>query len=216
MKSPLAALLLTLPLSAFAAPPPPPPAPPLPPEHGEVYREVPREVRERMDRMERTRRVVGLAEELDLTSAEALRVDEVMRKYDEKRKQLKEQVSESARILERAADGEAEAGKQVDQASQRIFEARAQIAAIDREMFQAIAKDFKPQQKAKMAVYFARQENANVERRVVLRKNLRDLEGQTQERVNDSLRRMKVRLKVPSGGGNSEHDLEREIEFDGE
>jgi len=218
MKSLVAALLLTLPLPALAAAPPTPPTPPTPPSAPELSREA----RDRMDRMERTSRVVGLAEELDLTTAEALRVDEVMRKYDEKRKQLKEQVAEAAKLLERAADGDAEAGKQVDQASQRIFEARTQIASIDREMFQAIAKDMKPQQKARMAVYFARQENANIERRVIIRKNLGDVDRQVQERMKDVDRRLQLRLKTvrPGGGGDRElereehRDLQRELERD--
>lgn len=104
----------------------------------------------------RLARVLGLAEELELDSSQALKMDETMRKFDERRRPLKEQVRESADILERAADGDNSAMSQVDQAAQRAFDARAQLAALDREMFQALSKDLPPQKRAKLALFMAR------------------------------------------------------------
>jgi ATP-dependent Lon protease len=104
----------------------------------------------------RLARVLGLAEDLELDSAQALRMDETMRKFDERRRPLKEQVRESAEILEKAADGDNAAMSQVEQAAQRAFDARAQLAALDREMFQALSKDLPPQKRAKLALFMAR------------------------------------------------------------
>jgi len=111
---------------------------------------------ERQERRERLRRVMGLADALDLDTQQALRLDETLRKFDEKRRPLLEQVRESALTLMRAADGDASAQGQVDQASQRAFDARTQLAQLDREMFQALSKDLPPQKKAKLALHLAR------------------------------------------------------------
>lgn len=114
------------------------------------------ERQERQERRERLRRVMGLADALDLDTQQALRLDDTLRKFDDKRRPLLEQVRESALTLMRAADGDASAQGQVDQASQRAFDARAQLAALDREMFQALSKDLPPQKKAKLALFLAR------------------------------------------------------------
>ncbi len=104
----------------------------------------------------RLARVLGLAEDLELDSSQALKMDETLRKFDERRRPLKEQVRESAEILERAADGDSSAMSQVEQAAQRAFDARAQLAALDREMFQTLSKDLPPQKRAKLALFMAR------------------------------------------------------------
>jgi hypothetical protein len=111
---------------------------------------------ERQERRHRTMRVLGLAEELELDTAQALRLDETLRKFDERRRPLREQVRESARILRSAAEGDAAAASQVDAAAQRAFDARAQLAALDRELFQALSKDLPPQKKARLALFLAR------------------------------------------------------------
>ena len=111
---------------------------------------------ERREKRARVMRLVGLAEALDLSSAEALRLNDVMKRFDERRRPLREQVVESARLLKRAATGETDALGQVDQATQRIFDARAQMASIDREMFDALAQGLKPQQRAQLALFLAK------------------------------------------------------------
>jgi hypothetical protein len=111
------------------------------------------------EKQARVARVVGLAEDLELDSAQALRLDETLRKFDERRRPLREQVRESAEILERAAEGDSAALSQVEQAAQRAFDARAQLAALDREMFQALSKDLPPQKRAKLALFMARFDN---------------------------------------------------------
>ncbi|HLL53504.1 MAG TPA: hypothetical protein VK447_08165 [Myxococcaceae bacterium] len=223
MKKLVSAMLLCLPLSAFAAAPPAPPPPPGPPhppgerrmERMERFeRELTPEQRERMEKHARLQRVLGLAEELDLSSAEALKLDEVLRRYDERRKPLRQQVSESAKTLEKASEGDQAALGGVDQAAQRIFDARAQMAQIDRDMFAELSKGLKPQQKAKMAVYFAKFDNANTERRVIIRKRLHGggddgPHGMPGEHRME--RREKFRILAPPGsGGAGEHELELE------
>ncbi len=144
---------------------------------------------ERQERRERLRRVMGLAEELDLDTPQALRLDDTLRKFDERRRPLLEQVRESALTLMRAADGDASAQGQVDQASQRAFEARAQLAALDREMFQALSKDLPPQKKARLALFLAR---ANGMGRLKL-KGL-DKARNIEERMERKMKRMRDRM----------------------
>jgi ATP-dependent Lon protease len=134
--------LALLPLAALAAPP-----------------DAKAEAEQDAERQMRMARVLGLAEELELDSSQALKLDETLRKFDERRRPLREQVRESADVLERAANGDTTAMSQVDQAAQRAFDARAQLTALDREMFQALSKDLPPQKRAKLALFMARFEN---------------------------------------------------------
>lgn len=111
---------------------------------------------ERRERRMRMMRVVGLSEELGLEEAQALKMAETMRQFDERRRPLQQQVRESAEVLRRAAQGEAAALGQVDAATQRVFEARTQLATLDREMYQALSRDLAPQQRAQLALFLAR------------------------------------------------------------
>lgn len=126
------------------------------------------------ERQMRMARVLGLAEELELDSTQALKLDETLRKYDERRRPLREQVRESADVLERAANGDNTALSQVDQAAQRAFDARAQLTALDREMFQTISKDLPPQKRAKLALFMARFENRFSNFRHQIREQVRE------------------------------------------
>jgi hypothetical protein len=144
---------------------------------------------ERQERRERLRRVMGLAEALDLDTQQALRLDETLRKFDERRRPLLEQVRESALTLMRAADGDTSAQGQVDQASARAFDARAQLASLDREMFQALSKDLPPQKKARLALFLAR---TNGMGRLKL-KGL-DKARNVEERMERKMKRMRERM----------------------
>ena len=139
----MAVLVALLPFAALAAPPDP--------KAGDAEQDTERQMR--------MARVVGLAEELELDSSQALKLDETLRKFDERRRPLREQVRDSAEVLNRAANGDNAALSQVDQAAQRAFDARAQLTALDREMFQALSKDLPPQKRAKLALFMARFEN---------------------------------------------------------
>jgi len=138
--------LALLPMAALAAPP-------------EAKAKAEAEADQQAEKQLRLARVLGLAEELELDSQQALKLDETLRKFDERRRPLREQVRESAEILERAAEGDTSALSQVEQAAQRAFDARAQLAALDRETYQALSKDLPPQKRAKLALFMARFEN---------------------------------------------------------
>ncbi len=114
---------------------------------------------ERAEKQARMMRVLGLVEELELDEAQALRMAETMRQFDERRRPLVAQVQESARVLKQAADGDASAQSQVDQAVQRVFDARVQLATLERDMYQVLAKDLPPQKRARLAIFMARHES---------------------------------------------------------
>jgi len=149
MKSPLRMTMLTLallPLVALAEPP-----------TGEAQREAERTERtERMEKRRRMMQVVGLAEELELEPAQAVKLSDTMRQFDGRRQPLREQVRQAAETLQRAAEGDSAAQGQVDAAVQRAFDARAQLTALDREMYQAMAKELPAQKRAQLALFLAR------------------------------------------------------------
>ncbi|HQR30986.1 MAG TPA: hypothetical protein PLL32_11295, partial [Anaeromyxobacteraceae bacterium] len=113
------------------------------------------EVRERVERRLRLARSLGLAEALDLDEAGTARLAAVMAPFDARRKAVLDGLSADLRTIRQAARGKGRLAE-VDGAVQRVFEARAQLLAIDREMFQALSKGMPPDQVARMALFFAR------------------------------------------------------------
>ncbi|HEX8820605.1 MAG TPA: hypothetical protein VF794_11815 [Archangium sp.] len=170
----MAMLALTLlPLVTFAAPP----------DDGDEA--------ERAEKRTRMLRVVGLAEELELNETQALKMAETMRQFDERRRPLMEQVRESAQVIRKAAGGDASVQSQVDQAVQKVFDARAQLATLDREMYQTLSKDLPPQKRARLAIFMARHDGKMVK---LLRKADREeRQEQRQQRRQERLRRLQER-----------------------
>ncbi len=113
---------------------------------------------ERLEKRQRLRQVLELSDALELDNAQALKMEQTLRTFDERRRPLREQVREAARVLHQAARGDSAALPQVDGAAQRAFEARERIAALDREMYQALAKDLSPEKRAMLALTLARTE----------------------------------------------------------
>jgi hypothetical protein len=107
-------------------------------------------------RQTRMKQVIGLSEALELSEADALRMAQVIRSIQERRRPLQEQVAEAARIIKRASDGEPDALARVDTALQQMYAARAQLADLNKEMFATLSQGLSAQQRAKMAVYFAK------------------------------------------------------------
>ena len=147
---------------------------------------------ERAERQTRLMRVVGLAEELELDEAQALKMADTMRQFDERRRPLVEQVQESAQVRRRAARGEAQAQSQVDQAVKQVFDARAQLTALERDMYQALAKELPPQKRAQLAIFMARHDG-KMKMEKLLRKA--DREGRREEREQRRQERMQQRLQ---------------------
>lgn len=110
----------------------------------------------RAEQRQRLRQVLELADTLELDSAQALKMDETLRRFEDRRRPLREQVRDSARILHLASRGDSAALGQVDAAAQKVFDARAQIAALDQELYQALARDLTPEKRARLAVVMAR------------------------------------------------------------
>lgn len=111
--------------------------------------------RQRAEARMRIMRLVGLSEALGLDEAQAVRLNETMRPYDERRIALEAENGGLARVVKRAADGDATALGQVDQALQRMFENRAEIQQLNRQMIEAAGRQLSPRQRAQMAVFFA-------------------------------------------------------------
>lgn len=151
---------------------------------------------ERVEKQTRMMRVLGLAEELELNEAQALKMAETMRQFDEKRRPLLEQVRDSAQVLRQAADGDTSVQSQVDPAVQRVFDARAQLATLDRDMYQALAKELPPQKRARLAIFMARHEGKLMK---LVRKMER--EGRKQERLERRQERLELRQERPRQHG---------------
>src|SRR5689334_4845785 len=110
-------------LPALAAAAPQPPAPPAgAPEQGR---------NERLEKRMRVARTVGLAEALDLDAQGALRVRDVLARYDERRAPLRDQLRSAVRIVRDAARGDQAAAAQLDPALQRARDARAKLQQLD-------------------------------------------------------------------------------------
>lgn len=143
---------------------------------------------ERAEKRTRMMRVLSLAEELELNESQAVKMADTMRQFDERRRPLMQQVRESAQVLRRAASGDASAQSQVDSAVQRVFDARTQLTSLDRELFQALAKDLPPQKRAQLAIFLARHERRMADSLKKLDREGR--EEQRQERRRERLRRL--------------------------
>ena len=147
----LALLLALVAAPALALAQAPSPEPGAGPGHGRRQ-----EMRERIERRLRLARSLGLAEALDLDEAGTARLNAIMAPFDARRKSLLEGIWADVRTLRQAARrGDPKALAAVDGAAQRLFDARASVLAIDREMFAAVSKDMPPEQVARAALFFA-------------------------------------------------------------
>lgn len=154
MKKTLVAALLSLSTLAFAAPPAGAAAlnQPIAGKHGldDAERVAKREKHMRM------MLVVGMAESMNLSESEAIRLADRIKAFDERRRPIRESMHDGMKTLKAASDGDATALGQVDQATTKVLDGRAQMAALDREMFATISKDLVPQKRAQLALFLAR------------------------------------------------------------
>jgi len=126
---------------------------PAPPDEGSG---PPTETRQRMERRMRMARTLGLAEALDLDEAGTARLNAAMAPFDARRKVILEGVRGDVRTLRQTArKGDPQAVTAVDGAVQRIFDARAALVALDREMFSALSAGMTPEKTARMALFLA-------------------------------------------------------------
>src|SRR6185295_46955 len=140
MKTKLIAVALVVSGVAMAAPPQQQPAPQgwgqqQQQQMGQGWQQqASPEQRAARDQRKRMMQVVGLTEALGLSTQDALRVDETVRK--------------SARVVMEAAKGDNAALSQVDQAINRVLDARVQLAQLDKEQMQALSSGLNAQQRA--------------------------------------------------------------------
>jgi hypothetical protein len=116
----------------------------------------PADLRDRIERRVRLARSLGLAEALDLDEAGTAKLNAAMAPFDARRRAILDGVRADVRTLRQAARrGDPKALAGVDGAVQRLFDARAAIVGVDREMFAALARDLPPEQVARAALFLA-------------------------------------------------------------
>lgn len=150
MKKLVMTLVAVLSMAAVAAPPGAKPA---------KWSGDPEKQQARMEERETKARmlfVVTVAEALELNEAEALRLSDKVKSIEEKRRPIRQAMFAAMREVKAAADGDQAALAQVDSNVQKVLDGRAQMAAMDKEMFAFLSKDLTPQKKAKLALVLAR------------------------------------------------------------
>lgn len=99
---------------------------------------------------------LGLAESLDLSGAQALKLHEQIEKMAPRRTAVRQRMREAVEVLRRSAKGEKVAAGDVDQAVTSLLDARAQLQAIDREFVTTVTKDQPPEKRARAVLFLAK------------------------------------------------------------
>jgi hypothetical protein len=153
MKTRLIAVFAVLSMTALAAPPPAAGAAPGP---GGKWAENKEERLENREQKLRLMYLVAISEALELSDAEALKLSDKLKAIEEKRRPLRQQMGEAMKSLRDAADGDQAALGQVDANVQRVLDGRAQMAAMDKDLFAQLSQGLTPQKRAKLALVLAR------------------------------------------------------------
>jgi hypothetical protein len=114
---------------------------------------------ERQQRMQKRMQLaltLGLAEALDLTDAQALKIRGELEKLTPRRTAAHQQLRDAVQVLRRSAQGEKVAAADVDQAVTRLLDARAQIQAVDRELVTTVTRDQPPEKRARAVLFLAK------------------------------------------------------------
>jgi hypothetical protein len=143
--------LALLPLAAFAEGPGPGPG-----SHGDGRGPDGGDRVERMEKRARLARNLGLAEALDLDTAQTAKMADALAKLDEKRIALHKQQRDARQLLRRAADGEKVTAADVDGALAKILDVRTQLVGLDKETLAVVTKDLPPVKKARAALFLGR------------------------------------------------------------
>jgi hypothetical protein len=143
-------------LTAFAAPPPPAGDKTGPARWGGGGPEGKGERMEEREREARLMYVVAISEALELTEPEAIKLSEKIKGVEERRRPLRQAMGEAMKSLRDAAEGDAAALPLVDANVQKVLDGRAQMAAMDKELFTTLAQGYAPQKRAKLALVLAR------------------------------------------------------------
>lgn len=114
------------------------------------------EMKENLQRKRHMMLVVGLADAMGLNEAEALRLSDRLKVFEDRRRPVREGMGDAMKTLKAAADGDQTAQGQVDTAVQKVLDGRQQMAALDKEMFLGLSKDLTAQRRAQLALFLAR------------------------------------------------------------
>lgn len=114
-----------------------------------------KERKEHMEMRMKLIRTVGLAEALNLDTAKALELGQVLDKQDARRQVIRKQLWEAAKTLRRAAKGETVSAADVNQAIDKGLQAREQMNQLDRETVKAVTKGLSPEQTARAVLFLA-------------------------------------------------------------
>jgi hypothetical protein len=149
-------LAAALPLAALAQGGPPAAQGPGQGSGAATAKDGPRFSPERMEKRMRLARTLGLAEALDLDAPAALKLGETIGKFDERRVAAHKTMHDSREVLRRAAQGEKVSAAEVDQAIQKALDARAQLAAVDRDTVAAVTQGLSPEKKARAVLFLGK------------------------------------------------------------
>jgi Spy/CpxP family protein refolding chaperone len=111
---------------------------------------------EKMEKRARLARNLGLAEALDLDTAQSNKLADALAKADDKRVAIHRQTRDARQLLRRAADGEKVTAAEVDAALAKLLDLRAQSVALDRETLTIVTRDLSPEKKARAALFLGR------------------------------------------------------------
>ncbi len=101
-------------------------------------------------------RNLGLAEALDLDTAQSNKLSDALAKVDDKRVAIHKQTRDARQLLRKAADGEKATAAEVDGAIAKLLDLRAQANALDKETIAIVTKDLSPEKKARATLFLAR------------------------------------------------------------
>jgi hypothetical protein len=111
---------------------------------------------ERFGKRARMMSVVSIAEALELSEADALKMSEKLKTVEDRRQPVRQAMHQAMRAVKAAADGDASALREVDANILTVLDGRAQMAAMDKELFGLLSKDLSAEKKAKLALVLAR------------------------------------------------------------
>jgi hypothetical protein len=149
MKKLLVLCVLSLSMGSFAGPPKNTPA------DWKGGGEDHAQRREERAKKGRMMALLGLSEALELNEADTLKLSERLKAFDDRRAPIREAMGTAMKTLKAASEGDASVAAQVDQAVQQVLDGRAQLAALDKEMFVALTQGQTPQKKARVALFLA-------------------------------------------------------------
>ncbi len=101
----------------------------------------------------RTMRAVALANRLDLDEATALRLNGIMKRYDEEREALHQRIRSKMKVLRKAAQSDAPDEKTIDEAVDSVLEAMKELDALRLAEARELLAGLDPARRAKLLVF---------------------------------------------------------------